>query len=325
MVYYFHNKINLDVRQRGVALGETLFHSRHYVALPSVMISRIILLSKTFAYFLGMGLFVCTNTFQGVGKMESVLLEYGWVLLVLIVLEGLLAADNAVVMAVMVKHLPREQQKKALFYGLMGAFIFRFAALFLITILVNIWQVQALGAAYLLFISIKHLWDQRKHTEELADTHRPETKGSSFWVTVLKVELADIAFAIDSMLAAVAIAVTLPEVGDIEIGGINGGQFAVMFFGGVVGLIIMRFAAHKFVQLLAKYPSLETAAFLIVGWVGVKLLVLTLAHEDVAILDEHFPHSTEWKLIFWIVLLLIAVGGYVLGVVKNKKIPGTKI
>ena len=59
-------------------------------------------------------------------------LEYGWVLLVLIALEGILAADNAVVMAVMVKHLPEKQQKKALFYGLFGALIFRFAALFLL-------------------------------------------------------------------------------------------------------------------------------------------------------------------------------------------------
>ena len=74
----------------------------------------------------------------------SLLLEYGWVLLVLIGLEGILAADNAVVMAVMVKHLPEKQQKRALFYGLAGAFILRFAALFVISYLVNIWQIQAL-------------------------------------------------------------------------------------------------------------------------------------------------------------------------------------
>lgn len=46
--------------------------------------------------------------------MEAILLQYGWVLIVLVVLEGLLAADNAVVMAVMVKHLPQEQQKKGI-------------------------------------------------------------------------------------------------------------------------------------------------------------------------------------------------------------------
>ena len=155
--------------------------------------------------------------------MEAILLEYAWVLVVLIVLEGLLAADNAVVMAVMVKHLPKDQQKKALFYGLFGAFVFRFAALFMITFLVNIWQIQALGAAYLLFISIKIIYDQRKGGDDHPDA-KPRKK-SGFWMTVLKVELADIAFALDSMLAAVALAVTLPELGNFHIGGINGGQF----------------------------------------------------------------------------------------------------
>ena len=174
--------------------------------------------------------------------MEAILLEYAWVLLVLVFLEGLLAADNAVVMAVMVKHLPREQQKKALFYGLFGAFIFRFVALFLITILAKYWEIQAVGAAYLLFISIKHLYDNHFKEKDEED-EQEEKKGSGFWMTVLKVELADIAFAIDSMLAAVAIAITLPHMGDFNIGGINGGPFVVMFLGGFIGLIIMRFAA----------------------------------------------------------------------------------
>ena len=168
--------------------------------------------------------------------MEAILLEYAWVLVVLIVLEGLLAADNAVVMAVMVKHLPKVQQKKALFYGLLGAFVFRFGALFMITFLVNIWQIQALGAIYLLFISVKSLLDKGK--EDKDSVSKKQRKKSGFWMTVLKVELADIAFALDSMLAAVALAVTLPELGDFHIGGINGGQFIVMLIGGIVGLIL---------------------------------------------------------------------------------------
>src|SRR6476659_1351068 len=98
--------------------------------------------------------------------MESIFLQYGWVLIVLVVLEGLLAADNAVVMAVMVKHLPKEQQKKALFYGLFGAFVFRFIALFLITFLAKYWEIQAIGALYLLYISIKHLYDNHFKKEE---------------------------------------------------------------------------------------------------------------------------------------------------------------
>ncbi|MBO2534374.1 TerC family protein [Rummeliibacillus suwonensis] len=249
--------------------------------------------------------------------METILLEYGWVLLVLIVLEGLLAADNAVVMAVMVKHLPRTEQKKALFYGLLGAFVLRFGALFLITFLVNWWWVQAIGAAYLLFICCKHIYEVRKHKDGEQEPEK-EKKASGFWATVVKVELADLAFAIDSMLAAVALAVTLPQLGNFHIGGINGGQFLVMFLGGIIGLIIMRFAAQWFVRLLQSYPSLETAAFLIVGWVGVKLTVMTLAHPKVGFLDEHFPHSVLWKSIFWSVLVLLALGGYFTSI-RNKK------
>lgn len=250
----------------------------------------------------------------------DILLEYGWVLLVLIGLEGLLAADNAVVMAVMVKHLPHAQRKKALFYGLVGAFVLRFLALFMITLIVDWWFVQAAGAAYLLFISGKHLYDSRKNKNSGEEEEAEDTKKKSgFWMTVLKVEAADLAFAIDSMLAAVALAVTLPAVGDQTIGGINSAQFAVMFLGGVIGLVIMRFAAQWFVKVLEKFPQLETAAFLIVGWVGVKLAVMTLAHPNVQILDEHFPHSTPWTIVFWTVLIAIAVIGYISGVRGAKK------
>ncbi|RID87584.1 hypothetical protein D1953_05200 [Peribacillus asahii] len=247
----------------------------------------------------------------------SLLLEYGWVLLVLIALEGLLAADNAVVMAVMVKHLPKDQQRKALFYGLFGAFIFRFVSLFLITYLVNIWQIQAVGALYLLFIAFHNIY--KKYYGNELDVAPKAKATSGFWMTVLKVELADIAFAIDSMLAAVALAVTLPETGWFKVGGIDGGQFSVMFLGGIIGLIIMRFAANAFVKILHQRPSLETAAFLIVGWVGVKLAVHTLAHPSLGVINEHFPESIVWKSIFWTVLLGIAVGAFLLSGKKDKQ------
>ena len=149
-------------------------------------------------------------------------------------------------------------------------------------------------------------------------TTKPK-KQSGFWLTVLKVELADIAFAIDSMLAAVALAVTLPKTGWFEIGGIDGAQFAVMFLGGIIGLVIMRFAANAFVKLLHKRPSLETAAFIIVGWVGVKLAVYTLAHPSVGFINEHFPESALWKSIFWIVLIGIAIVAFFTSGKKEKE------
>lgn len=239
------------------------------------------------------------------------LLEYGWVLLVLIGLEGLLAADNALVLAIMVKHLPEEKRKKSLFYGLAGAFVIRFASLFAISFLVNVWQVQAIGAIYLLFLAANHIlrkWIKR-NGEDGEEKNR-EAKQSSFWMTVFKVEIADIAFAVDSILAAVAMAVVLPETSLPNIGGLDGGKFLVIFAGGFIGLVIMRFAANRFVQLLERKPGLEVAAYLIVGWVGVKLAVYTLSHPSLAVLSEDFAHSPLWKAAFYVVLVGIAVIGW---------------
>jgi YkoY family integral membrane protein len=240
----------------------------------------------------------------------SLLMEYGWVLVVLVVLEGLLAADNALVLAIMVKHLPEKERKKALFYGLAGAFVLRFASLFAISFLVDVWQVQAIGAIYLLFMSINHIFRKVVKGKTNQEDHKKVKKGSGFWTTVLKVELADIAFAIDSILAAVALAVTLPNTPLPNIGGLDGGKFLVIFAGGMLGLIIMRFAANVFVNLLQKRPGLEISAFLIVGWVGVKLAVYTLSHPALSVLPESFAESPEWKITFYVVLILIAVFGW---------------
>lgn len=253
----------------------------------------------------------------------NLILEYGWVLIVLIGLEGLLAADNALVLALMVKHLPPEQRKKALFYGLAGAFVLRFGSLFVISFLVDVWQVQAIGALYLLGMSIKHLYGKLKKQDE-SQNERKKKAGSSFWVTVIKLEFADLAFAVDSILAAVALAVALPKTNFPNIGSLDGAQFAVIFAGGMIGLIIMRFAANVFVELLNKRPGLEIAAFVIVGWVGVKLAVLTLAHPDIALIPYDFPHSTVWKLTFYIVLVGIAVIGWFASGKSMNKLEGSE-
>lgn len=240
----------------------------------------------------------------------QILIQYVIVLLSLILLEGLLSADNAIVLAVMVRHLPPKEQKHALMYGLAGALIFRIIAIFLITILAQYWEIQVLGGLYLLYMAgahIKEFFDKRKEdeTEEIVESK----KQSGFWATVIKVELTDIAFAIDSILAAVAIAITLPHISETSIGGINLGQFTVMVIGGFVGVVIMRYAANIFIRVLETKPGLEIAAFLIVGWVGIKLFVIAAAHEKLALIPHDFPHSTLWTVIFWVVLLGLLVWG----------------
>ncbi|KKB38362.1 TerC family protein [Bacillus thermotolerans] len=244
--------------------------------------------------------------------MDSLWLEYAWTLLILIGLEGLLSADNALVLAVIAKHLPEEQKKRAINYGIIMAFAFRFAALFVISFIANVWQIQAIGAAYLLYLGLKHVIQARfgKKNENIHKDVKEEAAGKGFWPTVGKIALADLAFAVDSILAAVALALGLPDSPLGNFGGMDGGQFIVVVLGGVAGLILIKYAATWFVQLLDKRPALETTAYAIVAWVGVKLVVITLAHEDIGILDPHFPHSTAWTLVFYGVLVSIALIGW---------------
>src|SRR5699024_8947083 len=97
-------------------------------------------------------------------------------------------------------------------------------------------------------------------------SQQPIKEGQSgFWMTVLKIEFADIAFAVDSILDAVDLAMTLPATTLFTIVSLDGLQFIVIFAGGMVGVILMRFAADVFVTLLQKRPALEVAAFVIVG------------------------------------------------------------
>ncbi|HZG72623.1 MAG TPA: TerC family protein [Chondromyces sp.] len=244
--------------------------------------------------------------------MDSLWLEYAWALLILIGLEGLLSADNALVLAVIAKHLPEEQKKRAINYGIILAFVFRFVALFAISFIANVWQVQAIGAAYLLYLGLKHVIQARfgKANEKIHKDDEQEARGKGFWPTVGKIALADLAFAIDSILAAVALALGLPDSPLDDFGGMDGGQFIVVLLGGIAGLILIKYAATWFVQLLDRRPGLETTAYAIVAWVGVKLAIITLAHEDIGILDHDFPHSTPWTLTFYGVLVGLALIGW---------------
>ncbi|MBM7694746.1 YkoY family integral membrane protein [Peribacillus deserti] len=244
--------------------------------------------------------------------MESLWLEYAWALLILIGLEGLLSADNALVLAVIAKHLPKDHKKRAINYGIILAFVFRFIALFAISFIANVWQIQAIGAAYLLYLGLKHVIQARfgKENENIHKEDEKESAGKGFWPTVGKIALADLAFAIDSILAAVALALGLPDSPLDDFGGMDGGQFIVILLGGIAGLVLIKYAATWFVQLLDKRPALETTAYAIVAWVGVKLAVITLSHEDIGVLDHHFPHSTAWTVIFYGVLVGIALMGW---------------
>jgi YkoY family integral membrane protein len=212
-----------------------------------------------------------------------------WYIGVLVFLEGLLSADNALVLALMVRHLPKVEQRRVLRYGIWGAVGFRFIAVLLSAILLKFWIFKVLGGGYLLYLAIKHF----AQIEGGSDSG-PRGWDRTFWGTVAAVTFADIAFSIDSILAAVAMADDFPaRFGD-------NGKLFIVFVGGVLGIITMRFVVRYFVILLDRFPGLAQGAYILVAWIGLKLVISGLYSAEY--IGFHIP---EW--LFWSVMLAIAV------------------
>lgn len=227
------------------------------------------------------------------------------VVLLLVFFEGVLSLDNAIVLGLLAKRLPKSQQKRALMYGLVGAFIFRTLAIVTASFLLEWRIVKLLGGGYLLYIAIKHLFFQSQQevaekltfgsdgqpelrdaetgaelTEEQELTELQERLpgpmitdsvrfGKNFWMTVLVIELTDIAFAVDSILAAIALVGSAPASHPADL---PHPKLWVIVVGGILGIILMRIAAALIIRLLDKFPRFETAAYLLIIVIGLKLL-----------------------------------------------------
>lgn len=208
----------------------------------------------------------------------------------LILLEGLLSGDNALVLALLVRHLPPKQRQKALLLGLVGAAVFRLIALLVAKSIIQFWYLQALGAFYLFYLPAKHFLIKGKPSPP--NIPIKGVSALSFWKTVALVEFTDISFAIDSVLVAVTVSKEL----------------WVVYTGVILGVILLRFGAGALVTLLEKRPALEHMAYLLVGWVAVKLGMM--AAHNFTLSFEFGWEAPEMPIsLFWLVTAVIVVLG----------------
>jgi YkoY family integral membrane protein len=176
----------------------------------------------------------------------------------LVVLEGLLSADNALVMAVMVLGLPKDAHKKVLSYGLVGAFAFRILATLLAIYLIRLVLAKLLGGLYLLYLTYAHFSQSGDaETRRKPPQAKPAFGLSAFWATVVRIELVNLAFSIDSILVAVAMSP----------------KKWVVITGGILGIVAMRAVVGQLLRLIQRYPALVDGAFVIIGWVALKLIL----------------------------------------------------
>src|SRR5215212_6330255 len=204
------------------------------------------------------------------------------IILQLIFLECILSIDNAAVLGAMVTPLPNDrpvpwpqslrgalskldrllgpQRQAALKVGLIGAYAGRILMLFLASVIIqNVWM-HILGAVYLIYLAIRHFGETYRHGKDLDDeiditAIRPAR--ANFWNVVVTIELADLAFSLDNVIAAVSLS----------------SHLWIVIIGVAIGIVMMRFAAQIFARMIAWEPALEHAAYLLLFAIGGELLL----------------------------------------------------
>ena len=204
-------------------------------------------------------------------------LSFIYIIVQVIFLEGILSIDNAAVLGAMVSVLPPKdmvpwpgplkflgppvhrilggQRSAALKVGLLGAYIGRGLMLVLANFVIHNHYLKLLGAAYLIKLAFDNLGEAESGEEDQVRAKRME--GRSFWSVVIAVELADLAFSLDNVVAVVALSSNL----------------YIVMFGVFIGIVTMRFAAGVFTWMILREPILKPAAYLVVFNIGAELLL----------------------------------------------------
>lgn len=237
----------------------------------------------------------CYQPFFDINNWK-VLLSSGtdWVIILsLALIECLLSVDNAIVLAAQTKKIPdKKSQSKALFYGMWGAYIFRFILIGIGIVLIKFWFIKILGAIYLLYLSVKHFLKlhQESTSNELQqnqpkDEHPVKTSAKLFWKTVCSIELMDVVFSIDSVLASLAVAKNP----------------VIILIGGMIGILCMRTVATLIMKLMEKIPELETMAYVLIALIAIKLFL------SIPAIDIEIPNILFGVIVFGAVIITVII------------------
>jgi len=179
-------------------------------------------------------------------------------LIVLVALEAVLSADNAIALAAIAQGLQGHKlQRRALNFGLVAAYVLRMTLIFTATWVIQFWQFELLGALYLLWLVFSYFTSD----EEDNSHHHHGPRFNSFWQAIPMIALTDLAFSLDSVTTAIAISE----------------KTWLIILGGTIGVLTLRFLAGLFIRWLDEYAHLEDAGYITVGFVGLRLLLRVIA------------------------------------------------
>lgn len=177
-----------------------------------------------------------------------------FLLAILVGLEAVLSADNAIALASISSSLEdKKKQRQALNIGLLIAFGLRMAMIIAATWVIHFWQFELLGALYLLWLVFQYFTSGNE--DENGELHGP--KYQSLWQVIPLIAFTDLAFSLDSVTTAIAVS----------------DKTWLILTGATLGIVALRFLAELFIGWLKEYKHLETAGYVTVGLVGLRLLM----------------------------------------------------
>ncbi|PLZ88598.1 TerC family protein [Fischerella thermalis] len=202
-------------------------------------------------------------------------IEAAIVLLILMFLEAVLSADNAIALAAIAQGLgDKKLETQALNIGLIFAYVLRITLLLTATWVQQFWQFELLGAAYLLWLVFQHFT-----SEEDEEHHHHGPRFNSLWQVIPVIALTDLAFSLDSVTTAIAVSQ----------------ETWLVLTGTTIGVITLRFMAGLFIRWLDEFENLEDAGYITVALVGLRLLI-RVVNEDLV--------PPQWLMITAIALIL---------------------
>lgn len=201
-------------------------------------------------------------------------IEALFILVILIGLEAILSADNAIALATITRGLKDPKlEKQALNIGLLLAYVLRITLILCSRWVLQFWQFEVLGGGYLLWLAYQHFTAPKDEDDQHKD---PEF--ANIWQAIPMIAVTDIAFSLDSVTTAIAIS----------------DELWLVIAGGTIGVITLRFMAGLFIRWLDEYVHLADAGYMTVTLVGMRLMTR-------AINDQLVP--PEWLMITVIITI----------------------
>lgn len=174
---------------------------------------------------------------------------------VLVALEAVLSADNAIALAAIARGLgDQERQRQALNIGLVVAFVLRVLLIITASWVTQFWQFELAGAGYLLWLSVQYFWPKSDADLAAEDRHH---RFASLWQAIPLIAVTDLAFSLDSVTTAIAVST----------------ETWLVITGGAIGVVMLRFMAGLFIRWLKEFENLEDAGYVAVALVGLRLLM----------------------------------------------------